>query len=1526
MLTWISRILIFVFIFNTISPELLWAQQNTRPDDLSADISRSLTLAVREQVHEIDSSCFLGVMPEELEKCYTTQKQKLMELYNSINAIEDMTGFSMLATVVEQLHSLRAAYRKRLNELAAAADFSNPRFKPMEPVADALYVAPRPDMALREEQLKGRTFLDELAANKYDLNDLIEKIDPIEEQFSPLISAYSAEVILNTLNQSLSGLKSGQIDPMAFALTLPRIQVRALYRLNRFESPEGDEDKAIDTQLNSSKPWFPEDSIMFRGTLRILLYQIHRLYQEMGLEDPMTVKWEESVSAIPFIRPTQETYQRVQNKLGDTRGQTMTPNTNNIELGTVFPSLLQQDYDSFCQFYQRPLAQGETIPTGWEVVQEVSGTRTISKDESIFREFMKKFMDEFKEFHKKAKPGKSAYAFLNLQTQYMVRYALLAGFPLEILTMVAVLEGDEAPEDEKDIVDFKLKFGSILETLFGTITETAKIYPIDNATVGLLQLELVNLAGPQHATATRALALSAAGLLHVSQKWNAMENPYNNEWLNEQQRVYASVNNNLAFNDDYRQKLAAYAVDLYAPMQYRVRPFVSSPNRSQETYGLDADQMLAFSDQLTSAINNLCPLQEPNTVWTNEQGYIADTEHLVTITDLNRDQFTGELPNGELSSGTIPVFMFDSNNNVFDVYLLNALNQRQRRLEEAKVYGRLLFEAALWVFGGEIIMFCIRALQMTHGAVVMVPKAFQAAKAANKGEKLAEFGKTVQQGWRYGSTNFRATHVGATFTTTRTEEVVRHTAESGEHIVNGQKAARTTLEGVGATEKIQAPVTRYGSGYYNPTAMDITGAEYAGKGWLGRTWNGFWHGTPEIERVTVFQNGQEFTINANRLGELGVNTRRLSTSDKITIWREIEGMEGFSLNPYNYTHPNWLHPFDFGRWFGGRKGGFGGFSRPGTTSSNAMSEQRAAEILGLKGNITEESLKKAYRKLAMETRLERMTATKSRAIWEDLLAQTPANSPQREILEALLRHEAKEGQTAYEFIEEALKTIPQARQAQLIQELNLKSTLAEEVTRWGNTRFNQITEAKDILIKALGKSGGVLHVGQGSTVVSKPVPLQLTQHADPRSTRQVLWENRLHSGWNTFTDFATWFGQSYWANLKFFALWHLGDMAMYPAQWAMMDHTITTQTQEAMDKYGNSFKPDPSDPAPNPYAEEGRVDVVSDVNNSASQRTAYQGALISTPILGTMILLGKDFTKGQTQTQLRTLSKRIDYTRALNKRSQAQNQALFDSNVKMHLGALARQRQSYQQRMAKDKEHLFTQECKAILLEIDKAEAALNQLANSEDKLADKFTQFVTWAELPDLHKAENAYWLKIIDTTITQMEENMLLVGDGLSNEQRYQIHQLLAQAKQKRAAKDIDGALQVIENINKTWTEEKAATAALTLEQERALAQDDALAMLALYEETYSSLIGLTPKEQRQLTKQIKDLTKQAKKEIIKVSKQKDLTLSELQIQYTDIYNNLWLQIETVLSTYAKDKPSSKVTTKGITEIDEDNELGIQ
>jgi hypothetical protein len=438
--------------------------------------------------------------------------------------------------------------------------------------------------------------------------------------------------------------------------------------------------------------------------------------------------------------------------------------------------------------------------------------------------------------------------------------------------------------------------------------------------------------------------------------------------------------------------------------------------------------------------------------------------------------------------------------------------------------------------------------------------------------------------------------------------------------------------------------------------------------------------------------------------------------------------------------------------------------------------------------------------------------------------------------------------------------------------------------------------------------------------------LQLTRNATSPSARQVLWNNAWHRGWNTFTDAATWFGQSYWANLKFFTLWHVGDMDMYPAQKVMMDHTITTQTQEAMDKYGNSFKPDPSDPAPNPYAAEGRVDVVSDVNSANSQRTAYRGALISTPILGTMILLGKDFTKGQTETQLRTLSKRIDYTRAINKRAQAQNQALFDSNVNMHLEALARQRQTYQQRMAQDQGHLFTPEYKAILLEIDKAEATLNQLANSEDKLADKFTQFVTWAELPDLHKAEDAYWLKIIDANITQMEEDTLLAGDGLSNEQRYQIHQLLAQAKQKSAAKDIAGALQAIENIDKTWHGQKTAPAALTLEQERVLAKDDALATVALYEETYSSLIGLTPKEQRQLTKQIKALTKQARKEILNAWKQKELTLPELQMQYTDIYNNLWLQIETVLSTYVKATPSSEVTTKGITEIDEDNELGIQ
>ena len=85
------------------------------------------------------------------------------------------------------------------------------------------------------------------------------------------------------------------------------------------------------------------------------------------------------------------------------------------------------------------------------------------------------------------------------------------------------------------------------------------------------------------------------------------------------------------------------------------------------------------------------------------------------------------------------------------------------------------------------------------------------------------------------------------------------------------------------------------------------------------------------------------------------------------------------------------------------------------------------------------------------------------------------------------------------------------------------------------------------------------------------------------------------------------------------------------------------------------------------------------------------------------------------------------------------------------------------------------------------------------------------------------------------------------------------------------------------------------------------------------------MTPKEQRQLTKQIKALTKQARKEILNAWKQKELTLPELQIRYTDIYTNLWLQIETMLDVYERSQiESSSKSTGSIIEMDEDNELG--
>ena len=1474
MLTWISRILIFVFMFNVISPELLWAQQNTRSNDIAQDITRSLAQTVYKQFIQSDPTCSTAQTQTELDKCRIEQKQKLMEMYNSINPWEDPTGFYTLSNVVTSLHALQ-------NETSSSPF--------------------HPDISNFDEKTGSQlsTFLEELAANKYEVTDLVEKIDPIEEPFNPWESVFAAEVIFNELHQIELSAQSGLVNVPYLSSLLPRLQVRVLHSLERLDTPayvkffNNYEKKEANfaiyrkakslanktvtpcfltncaMELLKEKTVLPhrEVSIAFFGTLRILLYEIHRLYAAINVEDPFTTRIEETQTTQTFIRPTKEMYRQYVNHVGTGLSSTFSLSGRGIEMAEP-PVNVISNYEAFCNSFKRPFMEEDTIPNGWEAFQETETKRSVSKDESIFRKFMDEFMDEFKELYNESKPGDSEFALLDFHTQYAIRYALLADFPNEMSSMVEILEGKENPDDEDDVTKFDVKYKTVLQTLFATATETAKIYLLHKDAIRQLKLQLLSFAGPTYTTATRALALSSAGLLNVVDKWETKA--VMDDWVsyapdswktsleNSKRQELDSVANHINFSDESRQKLAAYAVDLYAAMAPRGRTFSSVTPRKRKRYGLDAYQVQELRNQLATAIDNLLPLQEPNTVWT-DNGYAADPQHLITLTNMHRNQFVAD-NNQTIPSGTIPVFMFDSKGGIADVYLNNGIDYRQEKRDDiwktTKIYGKILLGAAFWVYGGEILIFGVRALRMTQGAIVMMPKAVEVAKAADEGKKLAGFGKTVQQGWHYGSTNFRATHVDATIFATRTERAVRYTAESGEHIVNGQKAARTTLEGVEATEKIQAPVSRLGLDYYSPMAQDITGAEYHGANWWGRVWNGLRHGTPKIERITLVQGDRVFTLAGKELTSTISNTRSLSTADKIAVWKKFESMPGFNPNPFNYTHPEWIHPFHFSRWFNGKRGGF---SNPQTVSST-MSEQRAAEILGLEGDITKESLKKAYRELALKWAPDRWMAT------------------------------GTEAEIAF-----------------------------------ASNKMAEINAAYAILSK-----GGTSGLRMSATVGMPEgfdMPLQLTRNATSPSARQVLRNNALHRGWNTFTNFAIWSGKAYWANLKFFAWWYLGDAAMAPLQEYMMHSTVEKQQQAEIDKYGDTFQPNPDDTTPNPNATNTRVNVVDEVTAAAHRPYSPQGALISTPILGTMILFGKDFTKGQVQTQLRTLSKRIDYTRALNKRSQAQNQALFDNNVNMHLEALARQRQSYQQRMAQDQGHLFTQECKAILREIDKAEATLNKLANSEDKLADKFTQFVTWAELPDLHKAENAYWLKIIDANITQMEENMLLVGDDLSKEQRYQIHQLLAQAKQKRAAKDIDGALQVIENINKTWTEEKAATAALTLEQERVLAKDDALATVALYEESYSSVIGLTPKEQRQLTKQIKALTKQARKEILNAWKQKELTLPELQIQYTDIYNNLWLQIETVLSTYVKDdKPSSEVTIKGIMEIDEDNELGIQ
>lgn len=294
MLTWLSRIMIIVFMLNIFTPDLAFARRNRRANRRST-IEQAVAARVENTPKKELSS---ATNRDELMDIYAAIMTDLANTYDALEFTNNMAFYNKLAETVENMHDTtekyafyRDAYIKAEKE-AAANNERIPYAPTYEPAVDNTYYRPNVNwgraVSERESIETSMTvgkFLDQVRQNQLSVVDLIEEMDPIaieeynddgEPQIikallpsirsnnSYLKTAYAAEIILNTLN-SLS--KEEAKDSEVLDL-LARIQARAIYRLDHL--PDG---------LN-------ENAIMARGTLRTLLNRISVIYNQAGRKDP----------------------------------------------------------------------------------------------------------------------------------------------------------------------------------------------------------------------------------------------------------------------------------------------------------------------------------------------------------------------------------------------------------------------------------------------------------------------------------------------------------------------------------------------------------------------------------------------------------------------------------------------------------------------------------------------------------------------------------------------------------------------------------------------------------------------------------------------------------------------------------------------------------------------------------------------------------------------------------------------------------------------------------------------------------------------------------------------------------------------------------------------------------------------------------------------------------------------------------------------------------------------------------------
>lgn len=775
MYTWLCRVMAVIFTFNILSPAYAQTPRSRRKIQMPGEAALARARGdvaqagarvdslynarsqyyndYKEQLQAAKEAFLAASTPEEVDEAY----RQLDSLRRTGSGVMSNYGREVAAAVQDQLNAGSVAsfeyYRQNPHVAPDAisqtmgydvrAGSINPKHFP--------FIASNTGNAARSAGCPtSAEFLEKLKNNKFEsMEEMLDYLDPLGLNCSDYLAvAYAAETLYYAVEEFTRPESVPAEQAEELKVFFAHAQKRASESLKRLNT------------LNAKNA----ELYAARGTLRILLAFLQKAVEENNL--PLGEK------TLYFAYPTKAAYNQAYPK-----PKPMTAKRQVVGDGVMIYQISgggawaawssRPSYEDFARqnsyFYEtRPT----NLPANWKVeevtlsslesnprAQEAADTVHYgvippnalydpmavltgrNEQERLGNEFLQELRD-FKTQNPSA--DSQEFALLSLDMQYAAQFAVLTGNDAMLSQMVEMFEEKPGTNirgeySQYHTTDFKTKYSDVLSILFNSVYETLNGFNVSRTYMSVFMF-LMEMAGPAHATDTRILALGTLGML-TQPTDSISETALRAEFLS----IDGETTNKYWLSYEDRFQLALYVADIYAPLQ-------STSNYGMEDYGLNAEQMLALSDQLSGIYMNFLPMEAPTVTLgpcMKVEKMDMDNRTIITRgTFINQRQgyfVDGNCPFHYTEGGT---FVFKSTGTV-EMLLDNHINWKKKEKESVNKGMEILGESLLWVFGGAIIGGVFRGLRLLAGVARSLPRAIRAGKIAYNTTKGTRVWRTV---------------------------------------------------------------------------------------------------------------------------------------------------------------------------------------------------------------------------------------------------------------------------------------------------------------------------------------------------------------------------------------------------------------------------------------------------------------------------------------------------------------------------------------------------------------------------------------------------------------------------------------------------------------------------------------------------------------------------------------------------------------------------------------------------------------